>query len=80
MSSVAGKKVVVTGGTRGIGLATVAEFAIAGAHVTYTGTSDASIAGAHKKHSGDAREDLRRMIDVAPYRQDRTVHGNAGAA
>jgi NAD(P)-dependent dehydrogenase (short-subunit alcohol dehydrogenase family) len=42
----AGKKILVTGGTRGIGLATVGEFLRAGARVAVNGSSEHSVANA----------------------------------
>lgn len=66
MSELAGKKAIVTGGTRGIGFATVEELLRAGASVAYTGTSQASVAAAREKlgtgstavgHVCDARDE-----------------------
>lgn len=48
----AGKTALVTGGTSGIGLATVERFLAEGAQVLATGSSDASIATARKRLQG----------------------------
>jgi 3-oxoacyl-[acyl-carrier protein] reductase len=55
VSSLAGKVAMVTGGSRGIGLAVVTNFLARGVHVVATGRTDA--------HFGEARE---AVIHVAP--------------
>ncbi len=72
MSSLAGKVAVVTGGSRGIGLATASVLRARGAAVAVTGTTqagvDAAAAGLGKAGQGPdvlaIRADVRRRADV----------------
>jgi NAD(P)-dependent dehydrogenase (short-subunit alcohol dehydrogenase family) len=54
MGELAGKRAIVTGGTRGIGFATAIELFRAGAEVHFTGTSQASVDAATARLDGVA--------------------------
>ncbi|MXO61356.1 SDR family NAD(P)-dependent oxidoreductase [Altererythrobacter salegens] len=54
MGELTGKRAIVTGGTRGIGFATVVELSRAGADVHFTGTSEANVAAAAARLDGVA--------------------------
>jgi NAD(P)-dependent dehydrogenase (short-subunit alcohol dehydrogenase family) len=77
MSSLTGKVAVITGGSRGIGLATAQALLARGASVAVTGTTDA--------HVNTAREELARaggadrvMAEVADVRQYEAVEQTLG--
>ncbi|MFZ5781706.1 MAG: SDR family NAD(P)-dependent oxidoreductase [Pseudomonadota bacterium] len=59
MSDLAGKLVLITGGTRGIGFELVKAFAREGARVAFSGTSEATVAAAGERlrASGEAPRD-----------------------
>ena len=66
-----GKVVLVTGGSRGIGLATVRALASRGALVAFTGTSDDTLAAARQELEPDAdgrilavRADVRSALEM----------------
>jgi len=69
MSSLTGKVVLVTGGSRGIGLATARQLLEQGASVAITGTSEQHLAAAEKELHGSGnvlplRADVRQNNDV----------------
>ena len=82
MKTMKGKVAIVTGGSRGIGLAIARAFASRGASVLISGTKDASLADAVRElesvtdggavvgHLGDVRhyDDVQQMMDVAATR------------
>jgi len=72
MSSLNGKVALVTGGSRGIGLATARELLEQGASVAITGTSDEQLAA--------AENDLRGSKQVLPLRADVREYAEVEAA
>ncbi len=72
MSTLKGKTAVVTGGSRGIGLAIAHALAYRGANVVITGTTEKSLAGAAHELESAARggsvmaqaADVRKYVDV----------------
>jgi len=82
MNQLAGKVTLVTGGSRGIGLAVARAFVLRGAHVMITATTDSSIAGAVREleslsgagtvhgRVADVRsyDTVQRMVDEAASR------------
>ncbi len=72
MSTLAGKVAIVTGGSRGIGLAVARAFIAGGARVVVTGTNEQTLAAAARS-LGDAaipvRADVRRYADVEALMQ-----------
>lgn len=58
-----GRRALVTGGTRGLGLAVVRELASLGAEVTFTGTTQGSLEAARRQLDGDARGIVADMRD-----------------
>ncbi|MEU4831057.1 SDR family NAD(P)-dependent oxidoreductase [Streptosporangium sp. NPDC023615] len=74
-----GKRVLVTGGTRGIGRATVLAFARAGAHVLachHTGGEDADSLAGELKRLGDRNQVVR--ADVTDPADDERLAGTVG--
>src|SRR4051794_13862585 len=68
MASLTGKVAVVTGGSRGIGLATARQLLGDGADVAITGTSQAHLAAAEQELRGLARgRVLALRADVRKY-------------
>jgi NAD(P)-dependent dehydrogenase (short-subunit alcohol dehydrogenase family) len=67
MNRLAGKVAVVTGGTRGIGLAVVRAYLDEGASVVFCGTNEAGVAKARAALGGDARCDgvVADLTDLA---------------
>jgi 3-oxoacyl-[acyl-carrier protein] reductase len=72
MSSLTGKVALVTGGSRGIGLATARQLLEQGASVAITGTSE--------EHLASAELDLRSRGDVLPLRADVRQYGEVESA
>jgi 3-oxoacyl-[acyl-carrier protein] reductase len=72
MSSLSGKVALVTGGSRGIGLATARQLLEQGASVAITGTSE--------EHLASAEKDLIARGDVLPLRADVREYGEVEAA
>jgi NAD(P)-dependent dehydrogenase (short-subunit alcohol dehydrogenase family) len=69
-----GKRVLVTGGTRGIGRATVEAFLAAGARVVVTGSSAASVAAAL-----DGPRERERAMAALYWNRSTTSCGYVGA-
>jgi NAD(P)-dependent dehydrogenase (short-subunit alcohol dehydrogenase family) len=76
MSTLAGKVAIVTGGSRGIGLAVASALIARGARVVVTGTNEQTLAAAARS-LGDAaipvRADVRRYADVEALMQAASV-------
>ncbi len=75
MASLSGKVAIVTGGSRGIGLATARELLRAGASVAITGTSGQHLAAAEK-----ALQEAEGAGRVLPLRADVRNHDEVAAA
>jgi 3-oxoacyl-[acyl-carrier protein] reductase len=72
MGAVTGKVAVITGGTRGIGLATARALLAQGAHVAITGTQQATVAAGRDELLREAPAD-RLIAEVADVRDYQSV-------
>ncbi|MEX2584726.1 MAG: SDR family NAD(P)-dependent oxidoreductase [Gemmatimonadota bacterium] len=76
MSRLAGRVAVVTGGSRGIGLATARRFAEEGARVTIMDVDEEALSGAAEQLSGTGLEVFAAVGDVSKEQDvDRVVDG-----